>query len=157
PEKIDVSMHRSSLTDALFRPLSVDWSPYLASLDLRRTVTDEIVKRIDATPLQKNPIVVVRGESAVGKTTVAKRVAVDLSPQGYVVLWCRRAPTEMWHNAYRKLVAELKDWLSQQTPKAPRVAIICDDPWLVGISPRELLTICETVHLDAVLVFSFRN
>ena len=39
---IDVRRHRHALIDGLFRPASIDWSPYLVGLDLRRTCTAEI-------------------------------------------------------------------------------------------------------------------
>ncbi len=156
-EQVDISMHRNSLTDALFRPLSVDWSPYLAQLDLRRTITDELIVGINGTSASSLPCVLIRGDSAVGKTSVLKRTAVELASQGYVVLWCKRAPSELWHTQYRKLIAKLVQWRKEKPDDTLRVAIFCDDPWATRVTARELLSICDSARLEAVLIFSYRH
>lgn len=158
---IDVELHRPSLVDALFRPLSVDWSPYAANLDLARDVTSDLVsaiKEVDETyKLESVPSVILRGEAAVGKTIVMKRAAVDLVNEGYIVVWCRRSPTDNWYRQYRKIATRLASHIKDKKNKDSRLVVFCDDPWAARLSAQEVASVFEAAHIPTICVFGFRN
>ncbi|MES9973780.1 MAG: ATP-binding protein, partial [Candidatus Thiodiazotropha sp.] len=151
---VDFDSHRNSIIDALFRPKSVDWTPYKLGLDLQRTVTDEIYSSIvtaldDASDSPK--IIFIRGEAAVGKTVTAKHVAVKLSENGVFVAWARSSPYN-WAALYRDMLRDIsrKDDINQ-------LVIFCDDPHSLKLDPSEIFSGLEELSVPAVVVVVTRN
>ena len=102
------------------------------------------------------PVVVLRGDAGIGKTTVMKRVAVDVSKYGYLALWARRTPMDNWIRAYKKLAKELTEMLS--VSEFPDVVVLfVDDPWSLRLDPSELVACFEGYEIKIVVVACVRN
>ena len=81
-DDFDVDSNHLRIVDALFRPTSLDWLPFLAEFDLLR---DDVSRIHEAVTLkvaylheQPHPTILLRGEAGIGKSTTAKRAAVSL-------------------------------------------------------------------------------
>lgn len=152
--------HRQALVDSLFRPTSIDWDPYLCSLDIRRDSTDAVIASINegfnTSSTQKISSVIVRGNAGIGKTTLLKRTAVEMSQQGYVSFWCRRAPIDNWIRAYKKLSEEINQ-ASKTSERPQQYIIFVDDPWYLRLDPAELVACFEKTEVPIVFVFALRN
>ena len=84
-----------ALLDGLFRPAAQNRQPFQENLDIRRAVTDDVVTSIaslqNIATTGGPRILLIRGEAGVGKTTLLKRVAVEVARTGVLTLWCGRA------------------------------------------------------------------
>ncbi|CAM5200725.1 hypothetical protein CDEN61S_01087 [Castellaniella denitrificans] len=152
----------SSCIDSLFRPASSDWRPYQAALDLKRDCVDAIVTNVQseiAIARQKQPrVVMVVGEAGVGKTTVVKRVALQVSDDSTLVLWCRRVASGGWIRSFRKWLDEAFVELKKaHEHHFKNLVLICDDPWALRIDASDALVALEESPLPAVLVVTLRN
>lgn len=159
-EKIDIDQaHLPALVDALFRPSAIDWQPFAAGLDLRRSVTESIV-RVVGDALQNQSVgslsfIVVRGEAGVGKTTLLKRVALELSSVGVTCLWCRRAGSG-WLRSFRNLATNLTEAARKETSPSSLV-VVCDDPWGLKMDAAELMGCFERFPGKVSFIFAWRN
>ncbi|CAD9227679.1 conserved hypothetical protein [Burkholderia cenocepacia] len=152
----------SSCVDSLFRPASSDWRPYQAALDLRRDCVVDVIDGVRsqislARPKQPRVLMAV-GDAGVGKTTVVKRVALEVSDDSTLVLWCRRVAFGGWVRSFRKWLDELFVEL-KKTPDHhfKNLVLICDDPWGLRIDASDALVVLEESPLPAVLVVALRN
>ncbi len=156
----DVESNRLRIIDALFRPTSLDWSPFLADFDLPRDdvarITAAVNLKIDYLHEQPHPTILLRGEAGIGKSTTAKRAAVALAKDGKVVLWCKRPPA---HGgiSYRQLARGLQEWHRTAAAKGKSIVVVCDDPWGTRVSPSELVGAFDSAEVPAVFVFVARN
>lgn len=67
---------------------SPDWPALLNHLDAPRTCTGDLTKLIDAEfATKKMSIVCVSGHAGSGKSTILRRLALDLRAKGHLVLW----------------------------------------------------------------------
>jgi hypothetical protein len=154
--------HRTALVDGLFRPASLDWRPFLAKWDLRRTASDEIIRAIDDSILNAstNPkvpqIIAIRGEAGVGKTTMLKRVAIESSIKGLGAVWIPRSYAGGMLQNMRKLATGLNE-LRKSNESCPPLIIFCDDPWYLHIDVEALVNCFSNLSVPVVFVFSFRN
>ncbi len=149
---------RQEAFDSLFRPTGSQWYAFLSDLDLPRTQTSQIVETLISVQVartQKPKVVVVRGEAGVGKTVVAKRVAVELRRAGHIVLWARKL-TGNFFQPFRELAQHLRT-VSTRASDRKAAYIFCDDPWALGISPIEVTAIFDSAGVDATIVFVMRN
>lgn len=149
---------RQEVVDSLFRPLSVDWAPYQFDLDLQRTQTQELLNQVNDLVQAESPsisCVLVRGEAGVGKSTLAKRAALELRKQGFMVLWCRRQPTEA-SNSFRDLARLLKRSTTSGELRSPPI-VFCDDPYALRLSVNDIFAPFDAEGLKAVLVVIARN
>lgn len=75
------AMDAPQIVEALFRPAADDWRPYKYGLDVRRTVTDQLLGKVNALAKEAKPgfprVLLVHGEAGVGKTTTLRRVAME--------------------------------------------------------------------------------
>lgn len=148
---------RQEVLDALFRPLSTRWDPFLFNVDLPRNISDYLLKTITQTTGAPHPgfsFVLLRGEAGVGKTVVAKRLAVDLSKGGHIALWCKRAPPEFM-STYRQLARAIREFTKENAGQ--QVFLFCDDPYVLGVSPLDLAALLESEGADVTLVTIIRN
>ena len=166
PPKHDVhiaeSAFRIKIVDALFRPTTLDWTPFLCELDLSRTVISTVETRIlEYRQIEKRvrPItIVLRGEAGIGKTTALKHLAVDLASQNICVLWCRRPPSEGWGQEYVELGKAIQDHLSSlQERQNPAVVVVYDYAWAHGMSPFDLSDLYDRMGVPIILVLAVRN
>lgn len=151
---LEFEPHRNAIIDALFRPKAVSWEPYQLQLDLKRTIADEITGLIRDTlcNAQQSPkIINIRGEAAIGKTTVAKHVAVQLAKEDVFVAWARTAPYN-WRAIYRALLKEIR---SRDDIK--QAVVFLDDPHSLKIDPYEILSSLDELGIPSVLAIVSRN
>lgn len=76
--------------ELLAAPTIVDWRPFKARLDWKRTLSEDIVQSISQAfdaPLYRSNIFSVRGDAGVGKTSVLKRAAFNLAQDHFAVYW----------------------------------------------------------------------
>lgn len=149
---------RQEAYDSLFRPVGSHWYAFLSDLDFPRDQTPQLIAALlKAQDIRtKTPkIVVLRGEAGVGKTVVAKRVAVELRRAGHVVLWCKKLAGNFFH-PYRDLAQHLKA-AATKSPDRKGAFILCDDPFALGISPIELAAIFDGIGVDVTILFVMRN
>ena len=155
-----VKTHSKSLVDSLFRPNRIDWSPYLCKLEIARDCKTELVKSVLQNFIsQKDRVstIVLRGDAGVGKTTVLKGTAVELSSKGVTVLWLKKSPIDNWIKYYSKLVNYLNDIYDSKLNEISKVAIFVDDPWSLRLDASELTQCFERLKVPTVIMYSFRN
>ena len=159
PLASELASHLPQNIDALFRPASVDWSPYLHDLDLRRSHTtgfcDGILGRL-SEPKTTRTFALVRGDAAVGKTSFLKRIGIELAANGVYTLWCRRALLGSWTRVFRKFAKDLQQ-IEENKRKELRVALLCDDPWSLRMDARELMACFDGIAVRITFVFALRN
>ncbi|MEO8008057.1 MAG: hypothetical protein ABI728_06000, partial [Betaproteobacteria bacterium] len=157
---LDVSRDRQALIDGLFRPMSIDWNPFLINMDLRRTITDTFkdeIKQLAIRQGHRAEYIVSHGDAAIGKTTLLKRVAVELAKEGFTSLWCRRVQSENWVRQYRKLALELGEAVKKESKQDAAFVIFCDDPWTLRLDAGEMMACFDTFPGRIVFVFAVRN
>ncbi|MCU7870796.1 MAG: ATP-binding protein [Candidatus Thiodiazotropha sp. (ex Lucinoma borealis)] len=161
PSGYDPGKHKQTLVDSLFRPSVTDWMPYLYEYDLRRSISGElkasVMDGLESSGSDSAQFILVRGEAGVGKTTLLKRVAVELSRDGVQVLWCRRASASNWMRMYRELNYDLSDYVKRSDHQKVRFAFICDDAFGLRLDARELMSIFEKFTGKLKFVFGIRN
>jgi hypothetical protein len=149
---------RQEVLDSLFRPLSVEWSPFQFDLDLRRTQAAELVStaaELGTNESRSISCILVRGEASVGKSTLCKRAALELRKAGHLVLWCRRQSTESV-NSFRDLAKELKRRKSSGELRTSPI-IFLDDPYALRVSMTDVFFPLEAEGVRAVVVVVARN
>lgn len=155
-------MERPSCIDSLFRPASADWRPFQANLDLRRDCVSDIANEIRtqvslARPKQPRVVLLV-GDAGVGKTTITKRAALEVSESSTLVLWCRRVTSGGWLRSFKKWVNELFTELKKSHANHfTSLIIICDDPWALRIDSADALVALEESPIPTTLVVTLRN
>ncbi|MEZ5397808.1 MAG: NACHT domain-containing protein, partial [Bryobacterales bacterium] len=150
-----------SLIDGLFRPASQNWRPFQENLDIRRVITDEllsILKNIQDQAVPNNPrLLLIRGEAGVGKTTLLKRLAVEIAQRDIITLWCSRATGRNWLRSFKDLASDLSEWIKKQDGIKPKFIVICDDPWALQINASDLIACFDRLSASIVFIFSMRN
>ena len=161
PHGIDSQTHLPSLIDGLFRPSAIDWNPFLAGIDLRRNLSNTLkstaLEFLDAPLVEHSRTLVVHGEAGVGKTTLLKRVAIDLAAVGVIVLWCRRNPNGGWIRPFKELVKALVGFIKNDGKSQHRIVVFCDDPWSLRLDAGELLGCFDRFPSKIVFVLAVRN
>jgi hypothetical protein len=150
-----------ALMDGLFRPASQNWQPFQEKLDIRRAVTDELLASLAALQGRATPgyprSFLVRGEAGVGKTTLLKRIAVELAQKGVIALWCSRTAGGSWLRAFKSLAGDLIEWTKGQENKNLQFAVVCDDPWALRIDAGDLISCFDRFPASLIFIFSVRN
>lgn len=155
-------MERSGCIDSLFRPASPDWRPFQANLDLRRDCVENIAEEVRAQislarPKQPRVLLLV-GDAGVGKTTITKRVALEITANNTLVLWCRRVTSGVWLRAFKKWVNDLFVELKKSHEHYfKNLVIFCDDPWALRIDSSDALVALEESPIPATLIVTLRN
>lgn len=146
----------SILKDLLFSPTNPRWDPFAYDLDFKRTVSSILLDRIKEAATRDELVqVLVHGASAVGKTTILKRVAFSLASSGYPVIWFlpyffQDGPTEM-----RRLLDAVKEECS---PTHVPVVFFIDDPLGLGsVRANDIVTAARTKAIRAVFVTATRT
>ena len=156
--RYQLASHRQEALEGLFRPNGVLWDAFLFELDLKRDIAASLhgeLRRQQAIPTKRPKVVVLRGEAGVGKTVVAKHVAVELQREGNTVFWCKKT-----HGEYFQLYREFARELRQQQPKLPHGAsffMFWDDPWSLGLAPIEFASALESEGVDVTIAIIARN
>ena len=158
PDSVSVDTNRTALVDSLFRPISVDWPPFLLSLDLRRSITSDLLEHVskESENNSEQAHAVIRGEAGVGKTSVMKRLAVELSASGNIVVWFRRRPAGIANNLYKDLVYDLKR-IVEAEDNDPRVFVFFDNPKVLGVDVNSIADYFEASSVNTTFIHAFRN
>jgi hypothetical protein len=146
------------LRNLLFCPDTASWDPFVHNLDFRRTASQELLNKVtsiaSATAFDTSAVVV-HGSSATGKTTILKRVALDLASRGYPVLWMRPYFFQDSNNLLRRLFdAVANSGLAASHPPV----LFLDDPVSLGaLSTEDVHAALERGRLRGVLVIAVRS
>lgn len=162
PANFEPSQHMTELCDALFRPMSLDWRPFLADLDFIRDQSSEAKETAsEAISLCGSrdvwPSLIVKGAAGVGKTTFLKRLALDLRRDSTLTLWIRRRPLRGLISVLKEFARKIKHSIGTDRTNAPRIALFCDDPIALDLDPAELLFAFESVGFPVLTVFGLRD
>lgn len=121
---------RARLLDLLFSPNIPRWDAFVHQLDFRRTfaatILDALLRSMRAG--RTLPAYAIVGSAACGKTTLAKRVALDLAERGHLVFWFRKS----FYPNVQNLLAEFFKALSEVSDKKKRIYFFVDDPLGLG-------------------------
>ena len=158
---MDFEQHRNALLDSLFRPMSMDWSPYLLQISFERSLTNVLVDKItnilETAKDSANDFLFLHGEAGVGKTTLLKQVAVELVTLDISVIWIRRRAVGISNKRYRDLAYDLNQYFEKNGNKARKVVLICDDPAGLNTDPSDLMDCFSRYSIGVVYLFSARN
>lgn len=147
------------IIDGLFRPTSNDWRPYAHKLDLERTMLSQLLGVV-LQPSQKPATlrnIVLHGAAGIGKTTLLRRLAVEVASEGHLVLWCNRASSESTSQLFRRLTKAIRELLVVEKRPNAQVFLFVDDPWSLRVSAADILTMLETAQFPATLIIGFRS
>jgi hypothetical protein len=152
---------RAELVDNLFRPTSTDFRPFWHDMDLARTIAENVVglvtSRCEDSSTRLVEPVVIRGEAGIGKTTLLKRVSVDLAKQGYLVFWCRTAQRHRWAQRLRQFVDAFNHLIPELSTPITGIVFACDDPATHRVPTSELARVVARLHAPAQTIISVRN
>jgi hypothetical protein len=147
---------RERLVDLLFSPGRPSWEPFLHDFDLKRTLTGTMVSGI----LERLKIggasvgAVLSGTAASGKTTLLKRVALELTRRDTLCLWLRPWLFQDGHKVLAALMSTVAANVKQDTP----VIFFLDDPPTFGsIMPHHVLSASEAAGLRGMVVVGVRT
>lgn len=160
PDGFDPASNRRRLLDGLFRPVTLDWLPFLCDFDLQRTSTDalldEIETKITYIDRQEQSMILLRGEAGIGKSTCLKRAAISMRKRGRLSFWCKRPPFGTVREAYTKLAKDVGKRIQEESSHRPAV-VFCDDPFSLRVDPRDLIRAFEIAKVPCVIVVAARN
>ncbi len=152
-----LSARRQEVAEGLFRPNGLLWDAFLFDMELPRSQSADLERSIlglQASPAKRPKFFFLRGEAGIGKTVVAKRLAVNLRRSGATVLWCKKSTGENFH-LYRELAKHLRQ--SQMKNPERKLFIFWDDPWALGLAPVEFAAALESERVDVTVMIVSRN
>ena len=153
------NLHRNEIVDSLFKPTSLDWRPYQLKLPLTRTdesiLRGEILQAFNVKSSPRPRYVLVTGHAGVGKTTLAKCLAIDLTTHlGIVTIWCKRVESSGWLNQYHQLVSKLN---VEDKKKTKRYLFIIDDPENLRLPIDELFGCFDGCQANFLFLIIYRK
>lgn len=162
PDDFVVSQRMTELRDALFRPMAIDWRPFVSNLDLQRDQLADAVSLVDdllaAGQRGTWPTLIVKGEAGVGKTTFLKRLAVRLCSEETLVLWIRRRSAVSLFSLLKDFLKKLHPILKEnELAKKIRLVFICDDPVSQDFPAEDFVFLLQTSGIRALAIFGVRN
>jgi tetratricopeptide (TPR) repeat protein len=145
------------LRELLFSPDSLRWDPFCYDLDLRRTLETEVLSQIVSEPEQFRGIAcvagVIVGGAASGKTTLLKRIGLELARRQYLVFWMKPWVYQDGLTVARKFMNAVKRQASGR-----RIIICLDDPpALYGIHPNHLAMAASDAEVQVLLLATVRT
>lgn len=161
PSTFNIDSHFNELCDALFRPVSTDWRPYIAELDFRRDCIDDVLELVQwslfSATRDTTPVVTVSGEAGIGKTTVLKRVAFEVCKNGGSVFWIRRTFLSDGKERLHRFISQLERIDVSGSTQLGKIVFFCDDPFGMGFDKNELADRIQSSGLQASLVLGLRS
>ena len=162
PADFDPRTRAHELVDGLFRPTTVDWNPYLFDYYLPRSQATELTTAIAdysrSSPLTRLASFVLRGDAGSGKSCAMKQAATQLAESGFITLWLKRVPLDASRIVFRDLSRALSRVYKKLGKDGfPKIAIFCDEPSNLRVSPYDLAYELNAPNVPVLLVLSFRN
>jgi len=146
------------LHDILFAPSVTRWDPFVHDLDFHRTLGGDLRQQLHGQLTKKKLFdfaCAVIGGAASGKTTLLKRLALDLAKLGHLVLWLK---PWFYPDAGRAVRALFADIGRLKSPHRDRVAIFLDDAVNSGpMSPANLASAAQACNVTVALVIGART
>jgi hypothetical protein len=145
------------LHELLFEPSRPKWDAFVHNLDFARDVTKDALSDIELlakSTTSGSAACVIHGLTACGKTTVLKRLALDLARGGHVVLWLRPWFYQDTQAALSDLFRKVRSGL----PDGVRRIIVCmDDPLTFGtLTAQDVVRAAEAAGIEIILISSAR-
>ncbi len=131
--------------EALFRPASLDWSPFSLELNFPRDAEDALTAFIHEEWASIAEIYEVLGEAGCGKSVSLKSTAFKLANKGYFVLWLRRGYGELSGNNLGLLAPTISKCVRKNDI---RTLIFIDDPVACGIDPDQVVGVMAGLNLQ---------
>ena len=146
------------LHDLLFSPGTSRWEPFVHGLDFPRTISENILAYIQnslTTKGRQSLIIKIAGASATGKTTLMKRVALNLATPETLVLWSR---PYFYQDGTKQLRSLANCIASSEQQNNRRIVVFVDDPYSLGaVSVDDIKTAFDSACLNAVFVVGLRT
>ena len=145
------------LHDLLFSPTTPRWDPFVHNLDLPRTAAEQVVSEIRrvAGREDESNAVLVSGAAACGKTTLLKRVALELATEEHLVLWLR---PYFYQDGAAALLELMKVVAAGKLAKGKSLIVFVDDPLSLGtIQTQDIVGAVTTAGLRATFVLGLRS
>ncbi len=128
---------RLLLLDLLFAPNSARWDPFVFGYDFPRERNRQLLERIKSTATDSGDcLCVLHGSAATGKTTLLKRIALDLVKNNWLVFWQR---TSFLPDPSRQLRALFEDIKKLARERFSGLVFFIDDPTSAGNYTAELV------------------
>ena len=162
PEGFVAQERKIELCDALFRPLALDWRPYILDMDLKREQQQEVLAKaielVDVAGKGNWPSISILGDAGVGKTTFLKRIALELAKKGMLVCWIRKRGVTAVMSAIKQFARKLREMISaEKVPPDVKVVFVIDDPISLDVNAGEIPVALESVGLPALTIVASRN
>lgn len=157
-ESILDTKNRHQLQDILFSPSTTRWDPFVHDLDLRRTGEVEVLDSVRSEPSYYSTDVciagLIRGSAASGKSTLLKRVSLELARAGQLVLWLKPWRFTDAGAELRKVFTAIKDHVRDSR----RVVVCLDDPLsLLGLGARDVYYAATSVAVRVLILTALRS
>ena len=94
------------------------------------------------------------GSAGVGKTTIVKSLAIDLTDAGIVTLWCKRVESSGWLKQYRQLASVMNEEGKHQSR---RYLFVIDDPENLHLPVNELFNCFDACKANFVFLVIYRK
>lgn len=151
------SIETSLLHDLLFAPTTPRWDAFVYDLDLPRTDTEQILSEVRrvADRADESNAVLVSGPAACGKTTILKRVALELAREDHLVLWLR---PYFYQDGATALLELMKVVAAGRPVKGKHLIIFVDDPLALGtLQMQDIVAAVAGANLHATFVLGLRS
>ena len=145
------------LLSLLFAPSLPAWDPFVHGLDFKRAVSSDLLLECREA-LVTGPgdsTLVLTGAACSGKTTILKRVALDLAQQAETVLWLKP-----WNQPDgRRLLGDFFKALAKVLGSGARkVFVFVDDPPTLGtVTVADTIWAADQAGLELVVVAAIRS
>lgn len=150
--RVNKTEKRRLLRD-LFAPTATSWEPFFYDMDFPRSQAEELTEELNRfSQAGRTGVYMVCGPASVGKTTLVKRVAFDLSRSGRTVLWT----THSYAVVQRRSLVEFFKRISAATDGS--LIVVVDDPLGLGsLSYQDVLLAAQESASSIVVVPVLRS
>ena len=145
------------LFDLLFSPSVSRWDPFVHNLDFRRTLLGKLSSDLASLISDKDVgdvACVVHGGSASGKTTLLKRLALEIARAGDLTLWFK----PWFYQDNNRTLDELFRKAAKGTGARRPIVAFMDDPLGYGsLSAKQIVIAARNAGVQLLLVVGVRN
>lgn len=150
---VDV-VEKERLLDYLFAPDLPNWDAFVHGMDFVRSITAEVEHELlrYQTQVQSDAVFEVCGTAASGKTTLLKRIALNVAKAGAHVLWAR----DYRFSDSISRFSELFKTIGTSSPKAPLYLFVDSAAGTREVSIVRLIEKARAADIRLVVVASLR-